>query len=161
MLRGEVRKVGAIRSSVESKTLRRPGMSRAAKVGIDEVLLRNLPARPLARRARADVGFAGIATPSSSPHPCRHPSVARTVARRWAADKTAASARSRLHSRWWRCRWYRTEARSGLGADAAHIPVVQFRLDHVAQLPVPEGKLEIALQAPAAGCRSKLQGPCG
>ena len=32
-LRGEVRKVGAIRSSVDSKTLRRPGMSAPPKLG--------------------------------------------------------------------------------------------------------------------------------
>ena len=53
MLRGEVRKVGSHQIQRGVEDIAPAGNERAAKVGIDKVLLRNLPARPLARRLRA------------------------------------------------------------------------------------------------------------
>ena len=151
MLRGEVRKVAAIKSSVESKTLRRPGMSAPPKFGS----MKYSCAICQLAHSRGASGQVFAAASASRPRSPRRPW--RRAARRWAADKTAASAKSRLHSRWWRCRWYRTAARCG--------PARRSRPHSGSSTPArsrgaaPDARRAARNRAPkpAAGCRSSFE----
>ncbi len=141
MLRGEVRKVAAIKSSVASKTLRRPGMSAPPKFGSmkyscaicqlahsrgasGQVFAARCPIVPVPRAGLGAGPFAG--GPQIKP----------------LRERKAGF----IHIRGNVCGIEQKHV-PGLRANPAHIPVVQLRLDHVAQLPMPEGELVIALQS--------------
>ncbi len=155
MLRGEVRKVAAIKSSVESKTLRRPGISAPPKLGSMKYSCA-ICQLAHSRGASGQVFAAASRIVRRSP---RRPW--RRAARRWAADKTAASAKSRLHSRSWQCRWYRTEARCAPARRSR--PHTGSSTQARSRGAAPGARREARNRAPepAAGCRSKLQYPCG
>ena len=119
----------------------------SAKVRIDKVFLRDLPARPLARRAGADDGFPGIArgvnvgVGAGILFAC----AARFFVCRPQIEPLRDGEAALIHVAG-NIGGIEQEHILGLGADSAHIPVVQFRLDHVAQFPVPERKLVIPFQ---------------
>ena len=128
------------------------GNEGSAEVGIDEVLLGDLPSGPLARGAGTDAGVCGLLGGiriAGFLLAC-----AARLRVRWPQIEPLRQREAGLIDIAGDVRGIEQKHVAGLRPDAADEAVVQLRLDDVAELAMPEGQSEIALERG----RTKIEG---